>query len=111
MRITIAQENSGGHQQSFEKELVLIGRDPSECDITFERERFPMISRRHAEIRWHAGQWYVVDLNSSYGTFVDGVKLSAPMPVKVGSRIQVGQSGPVVDVLGFDSPATAQPAP
>ena len=106
MKISIAQEDSG-RQQSFEKEVVLLGRDAVECDIVFDKDRYPMISRRHAELRWHAGTWYAIDLNSSYGTFVDGVRLAAPMPIRIGSRIQIGQGGPVIGVVQFDAPQAA----
>ena len=106
MKITLAQQDTG-REQGFEKSSVIVGRDPTECDITFDKDRYPMISRRHAELQWHSGTWYAVDLNSSYGTFVDGIRLSAPMPIRVGTRIQIGESGPIIGVVRFDAPQAA----
>jgi ABC transport system ATP-binding/permease protein len=110
MKITVTQEDTG-RPQGYEKEVVIVGRDPAECDIAFDKDRYPMISRRHAELRWHAGTWYAIDLNSSYGTFVDGVRLAAPMPIRVGSRIQIGESGPVIGVLDVNDATVAPVAP
>ena len=55
MKITVAEEDSG-RQHGFEKEVVTVGRDAGECDIAYDKDRYPMISRRHAELRWHAGK-------------------------------------------------------
>ena len=55
-----------------------------------------MVSRRHAELRRQNGSWYLTDLNSSYGTYLNEEQLTAPSPVQVGSRVRIGQSGPVL---------------
>ena len=106
MRITLAEELAGGsgaNERSFEKETVLIGRDAFECDISYNKDHYPMVSRRHAEFRKQNGHWYIVDLNSSYGTFLNDQQLTTAAPVSVGSCIRIGQSGPVLRVTWIES--------
>ncbi len=59
----------------------------------------PGVSRRHAEIRVHGSgpeaQILVVDLGSTNGTVVDGVR-AAQAPLSDGSRIVLGST--IVDV-------------
>ncbi|MGI9287567.1 MAG: FHA domain-containing protein [Pseudomonadales bacterium] len=50
---------------------TVIGRS-SECDLTIDSD---LLSRRHAEISIENGQLRIVDLGSSNGTFLNGVKI------------------------------------
>jgi ABC transport system ATP-binding/permease protein len=100
MKIVLVEEHGVGQmpEKSFNQETVRVGRDASDCQIVFDNALFPMVSRRHAELRQQNGQWILHDLNSSYGTFLDGRKISAPETIKVGSRLQFGSKGPVIFV-------------
>ena len=66
------------------------------CDLRIDD---PGVSRRHAEIRVHGSgpeaQLVVVDLGSTNGTVVDGVR-AAQAPLSDGSRIVLGST--IVDV-------------
>jgi ABC-type multidrug transport system ATPase subunit/pSer/pThr/pTyr-binding forkhead associated (FHA) protein len=114
MKLVLADETSvpgSPAERSFEKTSILIGRDAFECDIAFERERFPMVSRRHAEFRWQNGRWYVIDLQSSYGTFLNGERVSAATEISEGSSVSIGMSGPVLRVVSIgDEVRPAVPA-
>ena len=103
MNITLAEDHSGslGPEKSFTQASVIIGRDEG-CDIAFDKARFPMVSRRHAEIRFHAGEWMIADLGSSFGTYLNGRKMERAMPLPVGSAIQLGMDGPIIKVVWFD---------
>lgn len=109
MNIILAEERRGEllAEQSFEKNAILIGRDAFECDISFDNDQFPMVSRRHAELRWQDGGWFVVDLNSSYGTFLNGQRVGAAQPLAAGSSIQFGVDGPLLRVIWFEVTADA----
>jgi ABC-type multidrug transport system ATPase subunit/pSer/pThr/pTyr-binding forkhead associated (FHA) protein len=105
MNIILAEERSNGEASkeiAFNKGLVLVGRDSTECDVAFDGDRFPMVSRKHAELRWHDGTWLIVDLNSSYGTFLNGQKVVSPTGVGPGNQIQFGIDGPIVRVIWFE---------
>ncbi len=101
MNIVLVEERVG-KEYTFTKEVVVFGRDANECDIAFNSGQNPMVSRKHAEIRFHSGVWLVVDLGSSYGTFLNGQKLAGPVPITVGCGIQFGVDGPMFRVIWFE---------
>lgn len=104
MKIILAEEYSGKNsEQTFDQPVILIGREPNECRIIFDNSQFPMVSRRHAELRFTNGQWILSDLNSSYGTFIDGQKITSPRVVSIGNRLQFGQQGPIMRVARIEA--------
>jgi|GEM_PF-6652102 len=48
------------------------------------------ISRRHAELVFHDGGWYLNDLDSRYGTQVNGRPVKSPVRLEPGSRVVFG---------------------
>ncbi len=113
MKIVLAEERAGLSQpfpeKSFEQDTIRVGRDANDCQIVFVHAQFPMVSRKHAELKFSGGQWLIFDLNSSYGTFLDGQKVSAPLAIQIGSRLQFGAKGPILRVLRFEETRTAPP--
>ena len=104
MIIVLSEEGSPGSvgpERSFDKAVVRVGRDPFESDLAFDNAKYPMVSRKHAEIRFIDGAWFVVDLGSSYGTFLNGEKFSGGREISVGQKMQFGESGPVFRVVRF----------
>ena len=49
---------------------LILGRSP-DCNVCL---RFPSISSRHCKLTFEEGYWIVEDLNSTNGTWVDGVR-------------------------------------
>ena len=56
-----------------------------------------MVSRKHAELRWEGGRWYLYDLNSSYGTYYNGQEPAAAdcggrqfAPVRASGAVDAG---------------------
>lgn len=49
-------------------------------------------SSRHARLVPRAGQWYLEDLGSTNGTYLDRTKVSAPIPVPLGVPIRIGRT-------------------
>ena len=66
---------------------------PSSAPVGFKSK---VVSRRHCEFWCSNGQWYIKDVKSSSGTFLNHIRLSAPsvesrpFPVNDGDVVQLG---------------------
>jgi pSer/pThr/pTyr-binding forkhead associated (FHA) protein len=67
---------------------VLIGRAPS-CTLVLDDD---YASSRHARVYPEGDQWLVEDMGSTTGTVLDDQKVTAPVPVRAGAQIRIGQS-------------------
>lgn len=68
-----------------------IGRD-EECEVRLSDSN---VSRFHAEVRFAQGKWWLIDLKSTNGTYVDGE--SKDSIVLTGStKVEFGRGGPVL---------------
>lgn len=66
---------------------LTVGRDPS-CDIVLDD---PTVSREHAALVRRGDAWWVLDLGSTNGTRVQGVR-AAEQPVSHGAEIAFGEA-------------------
>lgn len=104
MKVVLA-EDLGGQlhgERTFTGDIVRVGRDPAVCHYFFSQEQWPMVSRKHAEFRLGEGRCSVADANSRFGTFVNGQRISDPVEVRVGSRVQLGTGGPILRVVSIE---------
>ena len=90
-----AQAGTTYHITSAE---ALIGRD-EETEIAV---RDPEVSRKHARISWQSGNYFVEDLGSTNGTFLNGALVTSPQPLRSGDTIGMGQT-----LLVFQTEANA----
>jgi len=67
---------------------MVMGRAP-ECELMLDDT---YVSQQHARLFGKNGSWYVEDLGSTNGTFVNEQRLAAPAMVQPGDRIRVGQT-------------------
>ena len=67
---------------------IMIGRDPK-SDIALMDEA---LSAHHARLTHHHGQWWLEDLNSTNGTFLNREKLSTPAVVITGDTFKCGNT-------------------
>ena len=70
-----------------------IGR-VEDCDVCIKSE---FVSRHHATVQFHQGQWWITDLQSSNGLFVEGKKIER---AAVGNALTVrlGVKGPTIEL-------------
>lgn len=69
------------------KSTVIIGK-ADDVDVVLPRHN---ISRRHSEILFQGNNYYIKDLGSANGTFVNGIKLSAPIELYNTMVITLGE--------------------
>jgi adenylate cyclase len=77
-------------------DMALIGRS-ADAGIHLDDRS---VSRQHAAIRFEDQHYWVIDLGSANGTFINGVALTAARVLNDGDRLQVGKS-----VLVFENGA------
>ena len=75
-------------QSHFSQAEVIIGRDTN-CDLAVADEA---LSAHHARMIYHHGQWWLEDLNSTNGTFLNREKLSVPAVVITGDEFKCGNT-------------------
>ena len=83
-----SQDGDGGYVV-VETSLFRIGRRP-ENDL---RIRHPGVSGHHAEIRAEGEGYSLADRDSTNGTFVNGVRITDPTPLRTGDIIHIGGVG------------------
>ena len=66
-------------------EPQLVGRSSEALPLTDNT-----VSRRHAEMTPDDGRWYIRDLGSQNGTWVNGVRIAERTQLKPGDQIRVG---------------------
>src|SRR5205085_58366 len=98
-------------ERVYDHPNVKVGRDPAECNLVFNQSEWPMVSRRHAEFRFKNGRCLLVDTNSSFGTFLNGRRISEPVEIQPGARVQFGAGGPLMIVARVDVAAPPPPPP
>jgi type II secretory pathway predicted ATPase ExeA len=79
-----------------DKDRIMIGRDPDN-DIPIKAE---YVSRHHAQVTVEQGACWIVDLNSTNGTFVNGKRIKKRI-LRDGDVIQIGRHR-----LSYANPAT-----
>ncbi len=72
-----------------DRDLYVIGRDPERADgvVTFT----DTIGRAHCQIKWTGNGYAVTDLDSTNGTYVNGIALQPhqPVPIKGGDMLRL----------------------
>ena len=87
-RLVVTEGGLRGTTLPLGASAILIGRAPS-CTLVLDDD---YSSSRHARIYPEAGQWYVEDLGSTNGTYLDGTKVESSMPIRLGAPVRIGQS-------------------
>jgi hypothetical protein len=85
-RILITSGPKTGLELPLGTEPLTIGRS-SESGLVI---RDDYTSSHHARLVLWGDQWMIQDLDSTNGTWHDGTRVSAPVPVTVGAPIKVG---------------------
>jgi pSer/pThr/pTyr-binding forkhead associated (FHA) protein len=67
--------------------ITTLGRDVNNAIVVDDQ----FASAQHAVLTFRGRSWYVQDLESTNGTFVNGQPVEGAIPIGYGDEIQVGQ--------------------
>jgi hypothetical protein len=84
--LVIVKGPDAGRHYPLDKESVVLGRLPN-LEIVLASMA---VSRRHAQIWQRDGSFFIEDLGTSNGTYLNGGHLSQPSPLAEGDTIQIG---------------------
>jgi pSer/pThr/pTyr-binding forkhead associated (FHA) protein len=118
----VAGSRRGQRQEFPATDRVRFGRHP-DCEVSFDPQRDIDASSRHAELRPRPHEprtgddapveagWVLVDLGSSNGTYVEGVRVTeTPVAQNAAVGIEFGPGGPRVRLfVGDDAAIEALP--
>lgn len=90
--ITMWYEGGAAIHKYFAQPEVIIGRDPG-CDFPLMDDT---VSTRHARLNHHHGQWWLEDLASTNGTYLNDSPITMPTVITSGDEVRCGASQLIV---------------
>jgi FHA domain-containing protein len=89
-RLIVLESPAGEPEQgrSFDLDAITtLGRDVNNAIVIDD----PFASSEHAVLTFRGRSWYVEDLGSTNGTFVNGRAVAAVSPLGFGDEVSIGQ--------------------
>jgi len=80
--------------QHYTKPVVILGREP-DCDFPLEDQT---VSSQHARLSYHQQQWWLEDLASTNGTFLNGEAVTTPVVITHGDELRLGHMGVRIEI-------------
>jgi hypothetical protein len=83
--VVVEPKDRKGHAYALDEEQT-VGRAAG-CQITLDDT---YVSQLHARVFAKDGQWFVEDLGSTNGTYLNTKRVSAPLAIKRGDQVKIG---------------------
>jgi predicted component of type VI protein secretion system len=80
--------------QHYSQPVIILGREP-ECDFPLDDQT---VSSHHARLSYHQQQWWLEDLASTNGTFLNGEVVTAPVVITHGDELRLGHLGVRIEI-------------
>ena len=90
IRISVEKGKAEQTEYSFSGPFK-IGRD-EECEVRLQDSK---VSRFHAEVRFAQSKWWLIDLKSTNGTYVDG-EINDSIALTGRTKVEFGRGGPIL---------------
>jgi pilus assembly protein CpaF len=109
--IIISEKGGAERRELFDKNEVVVGRLQGN-DLMLQKSN---VSKRHAKLIFHSGRFFVADMESTNGTYVNGRRIGKPTIVREGDKIYVGdfvlrcEAGPGAVLAPESSPTAPGP--
>lgn len=85
-RLVITSGAKAGAEFPLGRDEVTIGRSSDSAIII----RDDYTSTHHARLMLWNGRWMIQDLDSTNGTYLNGSRVTVPMPIPLGATVKVG---------------------
>jgi pSer/pThr/pTyr-binding forkhead associated (FHA) protein len=93
------QGESTDETYQYKTREIFIGRVPS-CELPLTSEK---VSAHHARLYFHNNQWWIEDLNSTNGTFLNEERVSVPTVVVDGDSLGIGDVTAKISTMSPDT--------
>jgi len=81
-----SQMEENVQSQHFTKPEIILGREPG-CDFPLDDQT---VSSQHARLSYHHQQWWLEDLASTNGTFLNDEAVTTPVVITHGDELRLG---------------------
>lgn len=93
-QLIITLESETDNPLTFDEPEITIGRDKN-CDISITDDT---VSSLHARLSYHHNQWWVEDLQSTNGTFLNDERVFTSIVMISGDELRLGNARLMVSV-------------
>src|SRR5690348_6244506 len=104
-KLIVTEKGGTPKRLEFDKDEVTIGRVPGN-DVILPKGN---VSKRHSRVVRQDGRFFVVDLKSTNGTYLNGRRITTPSVIRPGDKIYVGDFVVIVDT--GEAPVSSPPPP
>ncbi len=80
--------------RKYAKPVVILGREAS-CDFTLDDQT---VSSHHARLAYRKQQWWLEDLASTNGTYLNGEAVLSPVVNTHGDEVKLGTMGVRIEI-------------
>lgn len=80
--------------ERFTKPEIILGREPG-CDFQLDDQT---VSSRHVRLSYRQNQWWLEDMASTNGTYLNGEEVTAPVVITQGDELRLGQVGVKISI-------------
>lgn len=87
-QLLVTQGPLTGTRISLDSRPILIGR-ADDSTLVLDDD---YASTRHARIAQQGDDWYVEDLGSTNGTWIDRTRITGPTVLRIGAKVRVGRT-------------------
>jgi pSer/pThr/pTyr-binding forkhead associated (FHA) protein len=87
------------HLQHYNQPVIILGREP-DCDFPMDDQT---VSAQHAKLSYHQQQWWLEDLASTNGTFLNGEVVTSPVVITHGDELRLGHLGVRIEIGAADN--------
>jgi len=93
-QLLLSMDGESGEKRAFSQNEVIIGREET-CDVFLPD---PVISSRHARLVYRNTHWWIEDLMSTNGTYLNDERVESPAILINGDELRIGKCILMVEI-------------